>query len=614
MTHVLTDPDLDERLRREGYVVLPLLTANDVSRLLDLWRDLARRYRPEWDPTGMAATVRHPGLADEADAAIRPIVGDALGDRLVGLMPFRSAYLVKRPGSLALPAHLDWRLVDERKSQSYGCWVPLTPANEATGALGVVPRSHLWVDFDRTPERPGHEWVAALVDDGADLQLLDVPAGGAVLYDHRLVHFSTANSSATDRVAINTGIAPTARRNEARGRLLALMSRAMGDDPDLRQIPSDEQVGEPVHAEPPTGRSVIGTPVAATPEAPPASPPPAPDPTRECSGFLQDPAVREALARDGFAIIGPVLGESEIASLLQLLDQVLATMSEPLPQHFFTTGMLAEDQKRIDVFDAVGRVILPLLRPLVMDDVEVVAGNFHLNPANSRGGLGPHQDVSLVTEPVESSLNGWIPLQHSDVRNGTLQVVPGSHQLANHDRSLAAPWAFDGLHELFWEYAAPLDVPAGHLVVFDTALVHCSGPNESPDLRPAVNCLFLRRGAPIRHLVADGGHVDVYDIDLDFLLSARLDGRPSTEEGRHVERRQLRLPSRDEAVLREILDAARSSAVAAGSVDRDGVGHSMSAPATDLDRSAPDGGPKALDQDPTSRARPWWGRIIGRTE
>ena len=67
------------------------------------------------------------------------------------------------------------------------------------------------MDFDRTPEEPGHEWTSAFVEDGAPTHLLHVEPGRAVVYDRRLVHFSTANDADDERIAVNSGISSRTR-------------------------------------------------------------------------------------------------------------------------------------------------------------------------------------------------------------------------------------------------------------------------------------------------------------------------------------------------------------------------------------------------------------------
>ena len=231
------DPRIDDEVHRRGFVVVELLDPDDLAALWDIWADIEREFPPVWDPTGLATTLRHPGADLAADARIRPIVERALDGVLVDRVPFMSAFLLKRPGSDQLPAHIDWRMVDSPDTVTHGCWVPLEDTSPEHGALGVVPGSHLLVDFDRTPEDPGHEWTEDLMAAGAERLVLDVPAGHAVIYDHRLIHFSETNESARIRVAVNTAVAPRDQAAGGRARLLGMMARGMAGAGGGPQIP-----------------------------------------------------------------------------------------------------------------------------------------------------------------------------------------------------------------------------------------------------------------------------------------------------------------------------------------------------------------------------------------
>ena len=220
---MLRDPVADAALAADGYVVIDLLDLEEVALLRDAWAAIDGRDAVGWDPTGLATTVRHEGPDLAADDAILPVVRTPLEAILDHGAPFMSAYVVKKAGSDALPAHIDWSLVDEREDRTYGCWIALEAITEPNGVLGVVPGSHLLVGFDRTPSAPGHEWVADLVASGIDTVDLPTTPGQAVFYDHRLVHFSAPNTTDRPRLAVNIGIATAGRTEAVRSRLLAFM-------------------------------------------------------------------------------------------------------------------------------------------------------------------------------------------------------------------------------------------------------------------------------------------------------------------------------------------------------------------------------------------------------
>jgi hypothetical protein len=247
-----------------------------------------------------------------------------------------------------------------------------------------------------------------------------------------------------------------------------------------------------------------------------------------------DERVAHDLRVRGAAVVGPLLDGGQLALLRRAFDELVDPAS--IGDGWFTTGMVTDPERRSAIFERVGSIVSPAISRVVQSGAtDIMAGHFHVNPSSGVGGLGPHQDVAIVDERRARSLNAWIPLEDSDLTNGTLRVVDGSHRLGNHDRSLAMPWAFEGLHDLFWELARPLVVPAGTLVLFDTATVHCSGGNRSGATRLAVNALLTPRDVPLIHLVADdrtpAGQVEIYEVSIEHYVSGDLTDRPDTRGG-----------------------------------------------------------------------------------
>lgn len=283
--------------------------------------------------------------------------------------------------------------------------------------------------------------------------------------------------------------------------------------------------------------------------------------------LVADERAHRSIERHGFAVLGRVLDDAAIVELRRRHARLADVLAPVVTDHWYTSGALRDPEARRLVYELVGEVVRPAVAAVTAPGVSVLAGNFHVNPPGGTAGLGPHQDVALVRERVASTANGWIPLQDVTIADGPLHVVPGSHRFGNPDRSLAVPWAYEGLHDVFWRHARPLDVPAGHLVLFDTELVHCSTANTSREQRLAVNCLLVPDGAPLQHLVAphdSPGMVDVYRIDPAFLIGGDLSGPPGDEQGTWLERRSLDLPATDPDVIEAWCQAGAASLDVAG--------------------------------------------------
>lgn len=221
------DHQLDDALRVDGYVVMDLLEPPEVEKLIEGWATIRRSYTPAWDPTGMSVTLRHPGIDHLAHDLVKPVVEPRVQEVCQGRTGFMSTYLVKRAKSGELPGHLDWRLVDEPDSLTYGCWIALHDMTPETGALGVVAGSHVLVDFDRTPIDPGHDRVGDITARAGRSETLYVSAGQAIVFDHRLIHFSEANASDQDRLAVNFGLSTWDDATVAHDRLVSYMEQGM---------------------------------------------------------------------------------------------------------------------------------------------------------------------------------------------------------------------------------------------------------------------------------------------------------------------------------------------------------------------------------------------------
>jgi len=106
-----------------------------------------------------------------------------------------------------LNPHQDWNIVDENKFRSFNVWVPLVNLTDENGVICVMPGSHTWRKTYRSAntafafqDRESEFWNT--------MQRLYMTAGGALVYDHRLIHASGVNTTDEIRLACVYGIIP----------------------------------------------------------------------------------------------------------------------------------------------------------------------------------------------------------------------------------------------------------------------------------------------------------------------------------------------------------------------------------------------------------------------
>lgn len=205
------DPELEERFRADGYVVLPLLTEHDVAHF--------RRRFDEWYPHARldfetTALNEHGDLHHlEVHEELRGWFQDRV-DQVFDRQDIRHAYTMCKRGGTGeegrseVVLHQDWSYLDEREVRGALVWCPLVDTTEENGWLQVVPGSHRITDRPRgTGLIP---WPFAEVEAELREQLEPLPmrAGEVVVYDGALIHCSPPNRTDEDRPVLGLGLAP----------------------------------------------------------------------------------------------------------------------------------------------------------------------------------------------------------------------------------------------------------------------------------------------------------------------------------------------------------------------------------------------------------------------
>ena len=204
---LFTDDRLNRHLDRDGYVRLPLLNEAAVDRLKRLYQD-----RTADGASGFHASMFHPDRSyrEALDEAIRSELEAAWTPTFRSDMkPLYGNYMVKEPDAgSGMKVHQDWTYVDEDRFDSYAIWVPLQDLDETNGIFTVVPRSHRLNNTVRGPGLtcPFHAEWAMLRDTYA--RPLDLRAGEAVVWNHRLAHQSPPNRSRSPRIAVTAIVVP----------------------------------------------------------------------------------------------------------------------------------------------------------------------------------------------------------------------------------------------------------------------------------------------------------------------------------------------------------------------------------------------------------------------
>lgn len=191
---------------KDGFLLLPgFLKAGQIADIHSFYQKLPPAPLPFYTSNWIADTAYKQNI----HRFLQPILDKAIDEHLLGFKSVFSYFLVKNPHKTKKVAiHQDWTLTDERNYQGLTVWVPLVDTTINNGNFHVLPGSHLLFQNIRgTNIEMPYSHIGDQIEEKL-LQPLPLNAGDAVLFDHRLVHFSPPNMSEDSRVAVGHTLLP----------------------------------------------------------------------------------------------------------------------------------------------------------------------------------------------------------------------------------------------------------------------------------------------------------------------------------------------------------------------------------------------------------------------
>jgi hypothetical protein len=219
------------------------------------------------------------------------------------------------------------------------------------------------------------------------------------------------------------------------------------------------------------------------------------------TGVLLDAGQDAALAADGYVVVPGVLGPDVVAQLIERYQAIV-----PEGDHGITVDYMRPDRTVIRALTELLAPVWSAHLPAVFTGHRPVMSTFVVKHPGVESGMFLHEDRSYVDERRARAFSVWIPLcpVGPDRQIGTLEVVPRSHLLPVGPGGSLTPDHARPYERFLRERLVPLHLDAGDAVVYDTRLLHASGPNLTDHARIAVVCAVAPEGEPLIHVVATG--------------------------------------------------------------------------------------------------------------
>jgi hypothetical protein len=201
MKRVFRSKEHQERFERDGYIILPFYTPEEIAELTALYHRLHPQAAKGFFPSTFSPDREY---RQTADREIQRVCQRSITDYCMDVKVMNGSFIVKgADAESGMCVHQDMTLVDEGRFTGINIWVPLCDLTVQNGGLFVLPKSHrIHPTYRGSTVR---EMFCGIMDHMLDyLHPVMVKAGQAVFFDQSIIHFSPPNYSDSPRIVTNT--------------------------------------------------------------------------------------------------------------------------------------------------------------------------------------------------------------------------------------------------------------------------------------------------------------------------------------------------------------------------------------------------------------------------
>lgn len=505
---------LDEFMLK-GFVQFPLLNAGEVEFALSVFNTIdsneGRMQKTNYFGINYSLGTVSFDENQKLMAPLLKLLEEKLASRFNNFELTGCGFINKRPHTNAsFQYHQDWSYTNEQEFAFVTCWIPLCDTNTNKGCMSLIEGSHRYFESYRSDSLPS----ARVNFEDVPVELrTDVPqsSGSCLAFHQAAFHGSYPNLTDQNRPVLAVIVKPkqvpvTHYVKNGQGYTAYQMSTA-GFEQMLAKIPKSEIPPEAIvlhtsHSTPitPSAADLVSHWRANNPE--------------HC--LFKQQELNYTFTRNGYVILRNVIEPSAIEQLKKLYNENFINEGGMYVTHHAVTDR--DKNKRM------GNSIFELLNPFINNtfiNFAHLLSHFAAKTKGNSGLFNLHQDWSIIEEEKYGVLHCWVPLQDSNVDNGTLAFLPKSHLLFHNYRSGSCPIRFTHLSN-YPNRIVHADVKAGDVVIYHPSLFHGSGPNQTDKERLAVVSAITHTNAKRVYFHKTNDKVNMYELT-DTDLFSRLD-------------------------------------------------------------------------------------------
>lgn len=237
--------------------------------------------------------------------------------------------------------------------------------------------------------------------------------------------------------------------------------------------------------------------------------------------LFKDPDIQVFFEENGYAVID-LLSEQEVAHLLSYYHQL---DNNHIGDYGFHVSMDNRSHDFVNgVISKLEEVILPRAQEH-FDRCKMFTGSFVVKEPRVNSFVPPHQDWSFTDDKQFNSVTVWTALMDTDIQNGAMAVLPGSHKWFHGPRASPSPGyitPFQAHGMDLFPYMKLIPMKAGQALIFENKTLHASPPNNSSMARIGAGIGMTQEEAPLLHYYVIPGSqpqtLQCYKVDREFFF------------------------------------------------------------------------------------------------
>ena len=203
----------------------------------------------------------------------------------------------------------------------------------------------------------------------------------------------------------------------------------------------------------------------------------------------------QQLSEYGYVVID-FLNPSALIRVNQQIQQHSAALEKYYSNGIHMTTWILDNTLKYSIKNELEE-ILQYTCDTFFEDYRMLNSTYIIKKKHKVSNFPIHQDWSFVDESKYEALNVWIALQDTNINNGGLFVIKGSHKLNNQIRASNDMNSFEAYEKKLHPFLTPVNLKAGQAVLFYYSLLHASAPNLSDKKRLVVSTTILPKDAEI---------------------------------------------------------------------------------------------------------------------